>query len=371
MALHAAKQPGRFSRQVGGHSRKADSDGRWERGQMLIFDSWYMFAWAAELGEQPIGRTLLGEPVVVFRTEAGEVGALADACPHRAVALSKGHVAGNNIRCLYHALEFDVQGVCRHNPHAKGPPDRIKTRSYPVHVKDGIIWVWMGKADRADVGRIVDYSWMANKDQYATAYGYLKINADYRLMIDNLMDLAHAEYIHPDTVGTKGAADSQQSKIVKNGTTIAVQSVWADLAPNPVIKQFWSKSATVDQYSDMIWQSASNLFLDVSVTVPGMPRESGYHLPSAHILTPEGESTTHYFWSSARNFSVEDHDLTRIIGQLVQAAFETEDKPVLESAQKMIEQTHSKLVNLTIGDRGSLQVRQQIDRLVALENSNG
>lgn len=333
----------------------------------FVFNAWYMAAWMDELTHGPIGRTLLGRPLVIFKTESGEIGILNDACPHRAVPLSRGAVAGNHIRCAYHALEFDVAGFCRHNPHVEGPSDRIKTKSYAVAQRYGMVWVWMGDPARADPNVIVDYRWCDEPGRFGVATGYVKIGADYRLVIDNLMDLAHAEYIHQSTVGTPGAASAQRAEVIKGEGTVSVNSAWLDLPPSAAVRQMWTRSDRVDQYQDMTWRSVSNLFLDVTVSAPGSPRSSGMQLPSAHILTPETERTTHYFWASGRDFEIDNKALTAIFAEVVGAAFSTEDKPILEDAQRMLDATSSRLMNITPGDAGSARVRIEIDRLVASE----
>jgi vanillate O-demethylase monooxygenase subunit len=335
----------------------------------FVFNAWYMAAWMDELVHGPVGRTILGRPLVIFKTTSGDIGILNDACPHRAVPLSRGSVAGDHIRCAYHALEFDVAGVCRRNPHVEGPADRIKTRSYAVAQRYGMVWVWMGEPAQADPNAIVDYGWCDDPARFAVATGYVNIAADYRLVIDNLMDLAHAEYIHQTTVGTPGAASAQRAEVTKGEGTVSVNSAWLDLPPSAAVRQMWTRSERVDQYQDMTWRSVSNLFLDVSVTAPGSPRTSGLRLPSAHILTPETDGSTHYFWASGRDFEIDNGALTRIFGQTVGAAFSAEDKPILEEAQRMLNVTHARLLNLTPGDAGSARVRIEIDRLVSSETA--
>src|ERR1700730_14010938 len=114
-----------------------------EKVVSFVRNTWYMGAWAGELRDRPVGRVILGEPVVMFRTAGGAFGAMRDVCPHRAVPLSLGTVEGEHIRCPYHALEFDTAGVCRRNPHVKSPPERITTRAFPVAERHGMIWVWL------------------------------------------------------------------------------------------------------------------------------------------------------------------------------------------------------------------------------------
>ena len=329
----------------------------------FVRNAWYMAAWSKDIGAKPVAITILNEPIVMFRGASGALGALYDVCPHRAVPLSLGTIAGENIVCAYHGIELDMAGVCRKNPHIQGPPDRLSTRAYPVAEVNGIAWVWPGDEAAADPGAIPDYSWFDSPDAFTAGHGYIHIEADYRLLIDNLMDLAHADYIHPNTVGQPGAAEVQQAQVVREGDTISVNTIWPDLPPSNLHKQGWTKTERVDKYLDMKWRPASNLLLDLGVMAPGDPRESGIRTPGAHILTPETERTTHYFWATARDFDRQNEELTARIVELVGRAFSTEDKPIIEAAQRNIDKTGATLRNFTTGDAGSTLVRRELEKL--------
>ena len=335
----------------------------------FVRNAWYMAAWAGDLSEKPLAITMLDDPIVIFRGADGALGALADVCPHRAVPLSLGTVGGDHIVCPYHGIELDRTGICRRNPHVQGPPDRLSARAYPVAELHGIIWVWPGEPARADVATIPDYGWFDAPDRFATGRGYLHIAADYRLVIDNLMDLAHADYIHPNTVGQPGAAEVQQVAVVREGNTVSVNTLWPDLPPSALHKQAWTRTKRVDKYLDMKWHPPSNLLLDLGIMAPGAPRESGIHTPAAHILTPETDRTTHYFWAFARDFDKADTGLTERLVDVIGRAFRTEDKPIIEAAQRNIERTGAVLRNFTKGDTGSGMVRRDLDKLVAAERA--
>jgi phenylpropionate dioxygenase-like ring-hydroxylating dioxygenase large terminal subunit len=335
----------------------------------FVRNTWYMGAWSSEVSDKPVARKMLSEPVVMFRTSSGALGALRDVCPHRAVPLSLGTVEGEHLRCPYHALEFDTAGICRLNPHVKSAPERITNGSYPVVERHGMIWVWLGDAAAADPETIVDYSIFNDASRFTTCTGYLHVLADYRLVIDNLMDLAHAEYIHPNTVGSLGAAKVQQAKVVQGDGSITVHSLWPNLPPNAVSKPVWTKSERVDQYQDMTWRPASNLLLDLGYMAPGEGRSDGNHTPSAHILTPETDRSTHYFWAFARDFAMSSAEVTAGIAETVQSAFLTEDKPMIEAAQLNLDGAGATLRNFTVGDAGSAAVRREIERLLALEKN--
>src|ERR1035437_2598834 len=85
-----------------------------------LCNAWYVAGFADEFTpEKLIARTLLDQPIVMFRNETGSITALADRCPHRFAPLSAGRVCdgGRSVRCGYHGLEFGADGRCTRNPH--------------------------------------------------------------------------------------------------------------------------------------------------------------------------------------------------------------------------------------------------------------
>jgi len=59
---------------------------------------WYVAAWSGDVGQGLLARTVLGTPMVLYRTEAGAPVALADRCPHRFAPLSMGRREGDSLR---------------------------------------------------------------------------------------------------------------------------------------------------------------------------------------------------------------------------------------------------------------------------------
>ena len=92
-----------------------------------ILDAWYVLAWSHEVASTPIQRTLYDQPIALFRSSSGEVGALVDRCPHRGVPLSGGKVVGERLQCPYHGWEFNGEGKCVNIPsigYGTPPPPR-------------------------------------------------------------------------------------------------------------------------------------------------------------------------------------------------------------------------------------------------------
>jgi phenylpropionate dioxygenase-like ring-hydroxylating dioxygenase large terminal subunit len=123
---------------------------------MLVYNAWYIGAWADELKPQGVlGRTLLELPVVFYRGEDGRAYALEDRCCHRALPLSHGCVIGDQLQCGYHGLVYDHNGICVKVPGQERVPAQAKVRSYPVVEQDQMLWIWMGEPALADASIIL------------------------------------------------------------------------------------------------------------------------------------------------------------------------------------------------------------------------
>ena len=125
----------------------------------FLTNAWYVAAFGDDIGPaKTLGRTLLGENVTLYRTDQGRLAALQTACPHRFAPLHQGQVHGSDLACPYHGLRFNPEGQCVHNPHGKGEiPKAARVRSYPVEERDGLVWIWMGEAERCDRTRVPEF----------------------------------------------------------------------------------------------------------------------------------------------------------------------------------------------------------------------
>ena len=130
-------------------------------GRGFLYDCWYFAGLSSDLAAGSIGRRreMLGEPVLLGRTRAGEVYALRDICPHRAAPLSAGTLVADAggaeaVQCPYHGWLFRAaDGVCSSIPSLvvgqEIDPGRIRVRRYPVREQQGLIWVWVASDPRA------------------------------------------------------------------------------------------------------------------------------------------------------------------------------------------------------------------------------
>jgi vanillate O-demethylase monooxygenase subunit len=126
--------------------------------EIFLKNCWYVAAWDHELIDgAKLARTILEQPVVLYRGESGRVMAMEDRCCHRGAPLSMGRIEGDCIRCMYHGMKFDPSGKCIQIPGQDVIPARLGVRSFPIVQRDHLVWIWMGDAEKADPALVVDY----------------------------------------------------------------------------------------------------------------------------------------------------------------------------------------------------------------------
>ena len=341
----------------------------------FLRNTWYVVTVAAELkGGELMHRTIMNEPIAFYRKEDDGIAAFTDRCPHRSVPLSMGKLlAGDRVQCIYHGLEFGADGKCILNPHGSGKvSDALHRKSYPVVEKHTLIWIWMGDKP-ADTDKIPDYSCLDDRPElHVTRPGYLKVNARYELIVDNLLDLSHISYTHAGILGNTDTAEAEPV-VAQDGDVITVTRNSRD-AETPGILKMMSPGGFErgDQWQAISWFPASNLRLEFGASKPGEPKESGTGYFALHFLTPETDRTTHYYYTAARYNVLTDDERNREIRDLIYKmrtfAFADQDVPVIEAQQVSLDQPDEKPAQTLLSvDTGPLQYQKVLDRLLAEE----
>lgn len=343
-----------------------------------LLNTWYAAAFSREVADRPLARKLLDLPLVFFRGADGAVGALLDRCPHRFAPLSRGKVQGNDLECGYHGLRFSSAGACVLNPHGDGkPPRQALVRSFPVHERYGLVWCWLGDPDLADAGRLPTFDFLESPGRFATVSGYLHVDANYQLVVDNLLDLSHASFLHPGfaTPGRQPDENLRAAELetVQEGDTLLVKRVRRNYPPNRPSRELFGVTAErVDSRSNIRWFPPSLLHLDLGVTEPGAPEADGLSIPGAHFITPETELTSHYFHLQARNRFLDDERVAEAHFKLTDDAFRYEDEPMIEAQQRSMGAT-SDLMSLKpvlLGvDAAPVRARRLLAKLIDAERA--
>lgn len=340
---------------------------------MFPKNAWYVACTPDEINDKPLGRTICNEKIVFYRGDHSQVAAVEDFCPHRGAQLSLGYVCEGKLVCGYHGLAMGCDGKAVSMPgqRVQGFP---KIRAYPVAEKYGFIWVWPGDPAQADVAKIHHLEWAESPD-WAYGGGLYHIGCDYRLMVDNLMDLTHETYVHTTSIGQKEIDEAPVNTKVEGDHVMTSRFMENVMAP-----PFWRANLRGNNLADDVpcdrWQIChfyppSHVMIEVGVAHAG---KGGYHAAPkdkvssivVDFLTPETDTSMWYFWGMARNFNVKDTNLTAQIRQGQGKVF-SEDKDVLEAQQKNLLLWPSRRLLMLNIDAGGVQSRRIIDRMIAAE----
>lgn len=334
--------------------------------------AWYVAALSTEIGaETLLPRRILGRSILLYRRARGEPVALHDRCPHRFVRLSMGKREGDDIVCPYHALRFDPAGQCVHNPHGEGLiPKAAKVRSYPVVERDGFVWLWAGDEALADPALIPDYGLLSAGHENSKGYAYMHMQAHYEIVVDNIMDLSHVDHVHGPLLNTAGHLSAQQPQVVENGRTVTVRWDWVQDPPMGFFSPFLRRpGGGARHHVTVAWTAPSTMLLTVGAAQDDDSDTDGLLSWDHHLMTPETETTTHYFFGSRRNWGVEDAELNRMKMEGTVAAFTLEDKPIIETVQEEMGTTDLwslKPVLLT-SDPAAVRARRLLAKLIDAE----
>ena len=350
-------------------------------------NAWYAAAYDVEVGRKLLARTICHQKLVIYRLQDGSVAALEDACWHRLMPLSLGALEGDEVRCGYHGLVYNAQGRCTHMPSQETMNPSACVRSFPVLEKYRFVWVWPGDPALADPALVPDMHW--NDDPAWAGDGkMIRVKCDYRLVVDNLMDLTHETFVHGSSIGQRAVAEAPF--VATHGERTATVTRYMENIDAP---PFWAGQidhalgykGKVDRWQVIKFEAPCTVNIDVGVAETGtgaMPlpvngdvnqgdsatsvRTRGVNGFVLNTITPETDQTCLYFWAFSRNYRLGEQRLTHELREGVSRIFR-EDEHVLEAQQQaMNDHPDHKFYNLNI-DAGAMWARRLIDGLVAKE----
>jgi vanillate O-demethylase monooxygenase subunit len=338
---------------------------------MFLRNAWYVAAWEHEIGERPHGVTLLGDPVVIYRTTNGRYAAVEDACPHRKLPMSMGRVHGDVIECGYHGLQFDGTGTCVKAPTHGGPaPHGAGIRAYAVEARYGMIWMWMGDPADADPTTIFPVEHWDDPAWGTTTGDDMVMNCNYLYITDNLLDPSHVAWVHPTSFAGPGTDDTpMQVTVADDGVT-----VWRwmmDSEPAPFYAPYLPFAGNTDRKQQYEVRYPSNALIRAFFCPAGTGGEGNpihpdsFLMDSYNFLTPVDEQRTRYFWFQQRNVAPNDDDVSKRFAASVRGAFE-EDKVILGAVQRGMDAKLTPNIDLR-SDSGGTRFRHRLARMIEAE----
>jgi phenylpropionate dioxygenase-like ring-hydroxylating dioxygenase large terminal subunit len=178
----------------------------------MFINFWYPAGLSAEITDKPVRRRMLAQDFVLWRDASGAVQCLSNTCVHRGGSLAGGRVRNGEVQCPYHGWQFGGDGRCTTIPSlGKGAkiPARARVDAYPTAEKYGLVFAFLGdlpEAERCPIMDLPEYRGAAPDPGWRASIQHFDWDFDYQRAMENGIDGAHNEYVHP-THGYSGDRD--------------------------------------------------------------------------------------------------------------------------------------------------------------------
>lgn len=196
----------------------------------ILVNDWHPVAEITDLEQQnPLQARLLGEDLVVWRSEAG-IHVWLDLCIHRGTRLSLGRLKDDCLACPYHGWEYDHSGQCVHIPAhpEQTPPTKAQAQTFRSQVRYGLIWVSLGEPEK-DIPVFEEWADPGFRNIPSGPYDF---KAAAPRAIENFLDVAHFPFVHAGSLGDPAHAtiSDYEAQIKPDGIVSEGIEVWQ---PNP------------------------------------------------------------------------------------------------------------------------------------------
>ena len=341
-------------------------------GPLFARNQWYLAAWTTEIGHTPVARRILNQDVILFRTTEDKVAALSGVCPHRWMPLARAEITQDLISCPYHGARFDHQGTCVAVPRQDRVPPGFGLRRYPVVVVGPCVWIWPGEADRADPSLLPDsMSLGLGRAGWRTDLSHpFRLGARAQLLIENLFDEEHINVVHPATLGGCQADVFRDAEITDTPDRFAMTHRTAPTPVDAAMRALFAglgSHACSDLTIELLGVSLVNNIgsRTYSADASGAPQRLMGQMNFIHAITPETDTTTHYFLAQTRDFNVEDADLSTLFSER-NAKIVAEDAAILEALEPMIDDWGDARQETSFAtDAIAMRLRHRIRRIIA------
>jgi len=334
-----------------------------------VRNAWYVAAWSHEISaERPAGVRILNEPIVIWRSAAGDLTAFEDRCIHRLAPLSLGRCEGERLRCMYHGLLYDRTGRVVEVPGQDKIPSSLRVRTYSVMERHSWVWVWMGEM-AADEGLIPPVVGMdTDSTDYVFGHGQFDVAAEARLVTENLLDLSHVSFLHGESVRLGDTLARERPKVTEHERFIRSDR-W-------LRSETWGGSVQAEDayvctecFIPGVIVLTSRIYpVGSADALNGRAPDSSDALASvvSHAVTPLTDKTARDFYIAAlrRHGDETAADLTA-----TKKAF-AEDKMMIEAQQRNLDVSPGWRFTPFAADRGIAVFNRVVEKLVREESAS-
>ena len=282
----------------------------------MYINFWYPVVRAEDLAQTPQKVRILGHDFVVFRDGAGKPAVLADTCVHRGASLSGGKCKDDGtVQCPYHGWRFNRDGICTRIPSigkTTKPPPRARVDSYPVEERYGIVFAFLGdlpEEQRPPIMPVDEHG----TDEWRSTLVTFDINYHYERSIENGLDPAHNEYVHP----THGYQGEREDSYLMTELRPHQNNPWGygflstfDAPPlkNPIMRQFRKEGGKMEAGSGTYGPNHMWTYINFS------PKTAMHHYM---FEAPIDQNRTRVFLLNQRNIGFFKASKMGAIGKLI------------------------------------------------------
>lgn len=346
------------------------------RTDNFLKNFWYVAALSDEVAPNTLfNRVILNQPVVIYRKEDGTPVALEDRCCHKHYPLRKGRIEGSTIRCGYHGRVYSADGVCIDIPGQKSIPQNCRVRSYPLIERDTWIWIWMGDPSLADPADIGDIHWF-NDPQWNGRSTVFSVQANFRLIVENLLDLTHVTFVHGTSIGNDANAYHSDDTVERAESEIRVKRWMMNVPPPPSYAKCGGFTTNIDRWQIVHYVPPAFIRIYTGGCVAGTGARGGNRQNemgwmNLNSVTPETETTCHYFWGQCQNHDIGNQEMTDAVFNAVKTAF-LEDVDVFSAQQRSLDMGAADSPEvLTSHDAAGVHANRMLDRLLKDQAAGG
>ena len=160
---------------------------------------WHPVAAVSQMNDKWTMKTrILGEDLILYKDRSGAFGLIEPHCAHRRMNMIYGIPEEHGVRCPYHGWLYDETGQCIEQPYEETEDpearfkDKVKMRAYPVEVKAGLVFAYLGPAPAPLV---------PNWDVFAIDgvirdIGLAVLPCNWLQCQENSLDPVHLEWLH-------------------------------------------------------------------------------------------------------------------------------------------------------------------------------
>jgi phenylpropionate dioxygenase-like ring-hydroxylating dioxygenase large terminal subunit len=295
----------------------------------MFINFWYVAGTAGEITDQPVKRRMLGLDFVLFRDSDGDAHCLSNTCIHRGGSLAAGKVRGKHVQCPYHGWEFDGTGACRKIPSlgAKASiPGRARVDAYPVEERYGLVFVFLGdlpEEERPPILQIPDHEYGPEgpREGWAATTQTFQWDFDYKRSMENGIDPAHNEFVHP-THGFSGSREDYAMPSPKLLDREWGTGFWSQRLAPPLAEKKMREASGREE--DAVIRAGTGHVGPCSIWTWIHPTPE-IQIHQYLFETPVDASHTRLFLVNLRNFLTDDNDDERVMGRNEAVALQDRD----------------------------------------------